>query len=241
MATWQEIAAAEAFLAKKLREYVTQTNVPALAAVLVRDAGSTIVSGQQGIRKIGGTGDRNVVQATDRFNLGSISKVFAAHLIGALIDAGTPKLTWQSTLGQVMPELNFPNPVYKNVTIDQYTTHVSGMPYTPNQANEPVNIYEPATSAAGLATMHLNAVQRRLVYVQNAVKDPLITKCKQADAKCTHDGDHATNTGGGIHDPGVAGETPCQPGECVNYSGGLVINAAMLERLTGQVFEDLMQ
>jgi hypothetical protein len=41
----------------------------------------------------------------------------------------------------------------------QYTAHVSGMPYSP----EPYNIYEPATSAAGLAALHLNAVQRRMV------------------------------------------------------------------------------
>lgn len=42
MTTWQERAAAETFLAKKLREYVAQCQVPALGAVLVRDAGSTI-------------------------------------------------------------------------------------------------------------------------------------------------------------------------------------------------------
>lgn len=242
MASWQEIAAAESFLAKKLREYLAQTNVPALAAVLVRDAGSTIVSSQQGIRKVGGAGDRNIVQAADRFNLGSISKVFAAHLVGALIDAKVaPSLSWQSTLGQVMPDLNFVNPAYRDVTIDQYSTHVSGMPYTPNQANEPVGIYEPATSAAGLAALHLNPIQRRLVYVQNAVKDPLISKCKQPDSNCQKDSDHATLAGGGIHDPGVPGEDLCRPGECVNYSGGQVINAAILERLTGRVFEDLMQ
>jgi CubicO group peptidase (beta-lactamase class C family) len=243
--TWQEIAAAQTFLAKKLREYVAQNNVPALAAVLVRDAGATIVSGQQGIRMVGGTGDRNIVQDTDRFNIGSISKVFAAHLIGAMIDAGVApsKLSWGSTLGQVMPDvfenldpLEIPNPAYKDVTIDQYSVHVSGMPYSPEDSG----IYEPASNATGLGS--LSEVQRRLAYVRKAVTDKQITQCAMpADSKCKNDGDHHTLANTGIHDPGVAGEAVCAPGQCVNYSGGQVINAAMLERLTGRVFDDLMQ
>jgi CubicO group peptidase (beta-lactamase class C family) len=88
LTTTQEVAAAEAFLAAKLREFVTQSHVPALACVLVRDAGATIVSGQQGIRCVGASGPRNDIQPGDRFNIGSISKVFAAHLIGVMIDAG---------------------------------------------------------------------------------------------------------------------------------------------------------
>jgi CubicO group peptidase (beta-lactamase class C family) len=230
------MTAAETFLAKKLREYVAQNNVPALAAVLVRDAGRTVVSGQQGIRKVGGIGDRNVVQATDRFNIGSISKVLTAHLIGAMIDANTPGLSWTSTLGQVMPDLPIPNPVYKDVTIDQYSVHVSGMPGSP----EGEGIYEPAANAAGLGT--LTEVQRRLAYVKAAVAGKPITQCAMpADSACTNDGDHHTLTNTGIHDPGVAGEALCEPGQCVNYSGGQVINAAMLERLTGRVYDDLMQ
>jgi CubicO group peptidase (beta-lactamase class C family) len=235
MSTWQEIAAAETFLKKKLREYVTQSNVPALGAVLVRDAGSTIVAGQQGIRKVGATGDQNVVQDTDRFNIGSISKIFAAHLIGALIEAKKPgvpweSLSWGSTLGKVIPDLTFPNPPYKDVTIDQYTAHVSGMPYSPS--NEPSGVFEPEKDYPNLMLTGLNAFQRRMAYVLKAIQDPLITKCKQpADSQCKS----------GIHDPGVAGEAPCKPGDCVNYSGGQVINAAMIERLTGMTFEDLIQ
>jgi CubicO group peptidase (beta-lactamase class C family) len=222
MSTWQEIAAAEVFLKKKLLEYVAQNNVPALTGVLVRDAGSTIVSGQQGIRKLGATGDQNAVQDTDRFNLGSISKILAAHLIGALIDAKTPGLSWQSTLSQVMPELSIPNPVYKNVTIDQYSAHVSGMPYTP--LTQPGDDY---------ASLGVGAKERRLLYVQNAVKDALVSKCSSSTApNCNQWGNH---------DVPVPGEMVCQPGLCMNYSGGQIINAAMLERLTGGVFEDLMQ
>jgi CubicO group peptidase (beta-lactamase class C family) len=209
VSTWQEIAAAETFLKEKLREYVAQSNVPALAAVLVRDAGSTIVAGQQGIRKVGETGDQNVVQDTDRFNIGSISKIFAAHLIGALIDAkalaGPSFDQWSFTLGQVMPELSFPHPEYKDVTIDQYTVHVSGMPYSPT-ASIP-GVYEPFVDEASWSAGQLTAIQRRLVYVTEALQDP----------------------------------PSCPPGTCSIYSGGQVINAAMIERLMGQSFEDLMQ
>jgi CubicO group peptidase (beta-lactamase class C family) len=236
MATWQEIAAAEVFLKKKLIEYVAQSNVPALAAVLVRDAGATIVSGQEGIRKLGATGDQNTVQDTDRFNTGSISKVLAAHLIGALIDSKNKPdgLSWDSTLGEVMPELFLlpgAKPVYQSVTIDQYSAHVSGMPYTP--FGQPSN--DGVTGNPSDFTPEGRIALRRF-YVQNAIKDALVTKC----AISKQDGD-ATCNQWGQHDMPRPGEMVCEPGLCMNYSGGQIINAAMLERLTGTVFEDLMQ
>ena len=88
----------------------------------------------------------------------------------------------------------------------------------------------------------MGEVQRRLAYVTKAVADPLITQCATpANSTCKNDGDHHTLANTGIHDPGVPGETLCEPGQCVNYSGGQVINAAMLERLTGRLFDDLIQ
>lgn len=207
MTTTQEVAAAEAFLAAKLREFVAQSHVPALACVLVRDAGATIVSGQQGIRKVGASGPQNDIQPGDRFNIGSISKVFAAHLIGVMIDAGTPGLSWGSTLMEIMPGLaSIPNP-YMQVTVDQYTTHVSGMPYTPNEQRESTQEWE--TTGPGQWN-NAGRIALKLTYVKNALMDPP-----------------------------EQGAWP--PGTKEIYGGGQVINASMLEHITGTSFEDLMQ
>ena len=230
-ATPQEIAAAGSFLNLKLHEYNAQNNVPALAATLVRDAGETVVAGQQGIRKIGASGPQNTVQATDKFNLGSISKVLSAHLVGAMIDLGTPKLSWSSTLHQIMPGLAFPQPVYKTVTIDQYSAHVSGMPYTPLTPSED-NDWKDATP---FQMTPAGRIAKRMIYVTNALKDPLVTRCTTPAP-----GDPTCNPWG-QHDHPKAGEMVCEPGLCMNYSGGQIINAAMLEHLTGVSFEDLMQ
>jgi len=83
MSTPQELAST--FLAGKLREYCVQSNVPALAGVLVWDWGVTVVTGQEGIREVGGSGP-NAIEPQDRFNIGSVSKVLAAQLIGTLFD-----------------------------------------------------------------------------------------------------------------------------------------------------------
>src|SRR6185503_8602071 len=131
MTTPQEIAAAKTFLARKLRESIGQCHVPALACVLVRDTGDTVVYGA-GIRKLGAGGGQNKIMANDKFNLGSISKIYTAHLVGAMIEAKTPGLGWSTSIhssGIALPA--GAKDVYSTVAIDLYTVHASGMPYTP--------------------------------------------------------------------------------------------------------------
>lgn len=160
---------ARQFLDQKLRETIGECAVPALAAVLVRDAGDTIVSGQQGVRKLGASGAANAVKPTDRFNLGSVSKVFTGNLIGKLIEDGVGGLGWTSKIADVYASI-WDNPAardgYKNVTIEQLIAHTSGMPYTP--ANDEVNDWENYT-AADMTKTKLRA--RRRLYIENAVLD----------------------------------------------------------------------
>jgi CubicO group peptidase (beta-lactamase class C family) len=163
------IANARLFLQQKLRETIAECGVPALAAVLVRDEGATTVSSQQGIRKVGATGNQNKVLQSDRFNTGSVSKVFTGNLMGELIESGIGSLQWTTKLIDVFPSIgSVPgmHAVYKNVTIQQFLVHTSGMPIAPVADN--ANAYLGWT-AADLTKAKL--MQRREDYVEAAVKD----------------------------------------------------------------------
>jgi CubicO group peptidase (beta-lactamase class C family) len=122
------------FLEQKLRETVAECGVPALAAVMVTgSAPPLIISAQLGVRKMdGGAGSRNRIHPHDRFNLGSISKVFTGNLIGKLIQNGV--LEWTTRIVDVFPEFWVFPPArdgYKQVTIEQLIVHTSGMPTEP--------------------------------------------------------------------------------------------------------------
>jgi CubicO group peptidase (beta-lactamase class C family) len=203
---------AEQFLQQKLRETIAECAVPALAAAMVRGPGATMVSAQQGVRKLGtsrkfGTsGAQNAIQPTDRFNLGSISKVFTGNLIGKLIDNGVGGLQWTTRIADVYPSI-WDDPAsrdgYKNVTIEQLLAHTSGMPYTP--ATDLVNDWVSYT-AADMTEQKLRA--RRRTYIKAAVLD----------------------------------QPPYwPPGRGFEYSGGALIAASMAEQQTAATYETLMQ
>lgn len=125
---------ARQFLEHKLRETIAECGVPALAAAMVRNGGATMVSAQQGVRKLGASGAGNAIQESDKFNLGSVSKVITGNLMGKLIQDGVGGLQWNTRLGDVLPELWVVPQArdgYKNVTLEQLLTHTSGMPYQP--------------------------------------------------------------------------------------------------------------
>ncbi|MEX2264949.1 MAG: serine hydrolase [Bryobacteraceae bacterium] len=160
---------AKQFLEQKLRETIAECGVPALAAVLVRNQGQTIVASQQGVRKVGATGAQNKIQQSDKFNLGSVSKVFTGNLMGKLIQDGVGNLQWNTKLIDVYPEIdNIPGMqgVYENVTIEQFLAHTSGMPIQP--AGDNANAYLSWT-AVDLTKQKLK--QRRRQYMTAAILD----------------------------------------------------------------------
>ncbi|MBK6485388.1 MAG: serine hydrolase [Gemmatimonadetes bacterium] len=211
------------FLQQKMREVMSECGVPALAAVLVRQAGSEMMSAQLGLRRIDASGASNTITSVDRFNLGSMSKVITAHLMGKLIQDKVGQLAWTTTLAEVFPQVGVAFgtlPVFRNVTVEQFIAHVSGMQYEPR--GDDANAYIGWT-AADLTKAKL--MQRRQAYVDAAVRDPLI--CREPD---------------GDIDPACApGTTTCQPGDCVHYGGGGVICASMAEQRTGTLYEDLVR
>ena len=166
-------AKAKQFLEQKLRETIAECAVPALAAVLVRDAGSTIVSAQQGVRKLGALGAANKIQPSDKFNLGSISKVFTGNLIGKLIQDGIGNLQWTTRIGDIYASIwNWNRPAarvgYKAVTIEQLIAHTSGMPYSPPLTADNLDDWKTYT-AVDMTKPKLMA--RRRAYIKAAVQD----------------------------------------------------------------------
>jgi len=106
-----------------LRPYLAKYGLPALAAAVVRN-GEVVASGAVGTRRVGAD---LPVSVEDRFHLGSDTKAMTALLAGMLVDEG--KLRWDSTIGDVFPELAPKMDAGLGaVTLDQLLSHTSGIP-----------------------------------------------------------------------------------------------------------------
>ncbi len=66
------------------------------------------------------------------FALGSLSKGFLGAVTAMLVDEG--KLSWNDTLGDLLPPDVHLSPDAKNITLSQLTTHTSGLPRQPMTA-----------------------------------------------------------------------------------------------------------
>jgi len=106
-----------------LEPYLERYELPALGAAVVKD-GVIVAAGAVGTRK---AYDKIPVTANDRFHLGSDTKAMTALLAAIFVEKG--KLSWESTIGNVFPELkNKMNPKMRGVTLEQLLSHTSGMP-----------------------------------------------------------------------------------------------------------------
>ena len=82
-----------------LEPYLKEFGLPAIAAAVFKD-GVIIASGACETRR---SGQEIPVGIDDRFHLGSDSKSFTSLLAGEFVEKG--RLRWDSTLGEVFPEL----------------------------------------------------------------------------------------------------------------------------------------
>jgi CubicO group peptidase (beta-lactamase class C family) len=97
--------------------------LPALAVVVVK-GGRIRESIAVGVRKYG---DPTPVTIQDQFHLGSETKSMTATLAAIMIEAG--EIRWDSTLGEVFPELKAGmDPQYPDVTLEQLLQHRGGVP-----------------------------------------------------------------------------------------------------------------
>jgi CubicO group peptidase (beta-lactamase class C family) len=116
-------AASPASLDATLQPYLASYGLPALAAAVAR-GGDVIAAGAVGTRRWGTTAP---VGLDDRFHLGSDTKPMTALLAAMLVEQG--KLRWDSTIGEVFPELaGRMDPGLAKVTLAQLLSHSSGVP-----------------------------------------------------------------------------------------------------------------
>ena len=97
--------------------------LPALAGATVTSNGLSGV-GAVGVRKCGSDTPVNV---DDQFHLGSNTKAMTATMLATLVEEG--KLSWNTTLEQVFPELaRKMHPAYRKVTLEHILAHRAGFP-----------------------------------------------------------------------------------------------------------------
>jgi D-alanyl-D-alanine carboxypeptidase len=130
--------------------------LPGLAAVVVRSDGPprVYVSGERRI----GKGD--LITATDRMHLGSLTKAITATLIGALVEKQL--MTFETTIGQSFPELSAKiQPAYRNVSVRQLLSHAGGIPP-----------YRTRESLQGLLTLKGTPSEQRDAFVERILTEP---------------------------------------------------------------------
>jgi len=114
---------AETSLDTELKPYLAKYGLPALAAVVVKD-GENFAAGAVGTRRAGA---EIPVTINDRFHLGSDTKAMTALLAAMLVEE--KKLRWDSTVGEVFPELaKEMDAGLRGVTLVQLLSHTSGIP-----------------------------------------------------------------------------------------------------------------
>lgn len=105
-----------------LDPYLKEFGLPALAAAVFKN-GEIIAAGAVGTRR---AGENIPVTIDDKFHLGSDSKAFTALLAGMYVQAG--KLQWDSTLGEIFPELKEKmDSEFAKITVEELLSHSSGL------------------------------------------------------------------------------------------------------------------
>lgn len=106
-----------------LNPFLGRYDLPAIGAAVIKD-GRIVAVGATGTRKVG---TKTIVTLSDRFHIGSDTKAMTALLGAMMVEQG--KLRWDSTVGEVFPELApTMNSGVKGVTFQQLLSHTSGIP-----------------------------------------------------------------------------------------------------------------
>lgn len=98
-------------------------HLPALAAASFA-GGTALDSGVCGVRKAGGT-ERATLG--DRWHLASCTKSMTASLVAILVERGV--LRWDSTVGDLLPDMGGMKPAWQKVTLELLLGHRAGAPH----------------------------------------------------------------------------------------------------------------
>ena len=102
-----------------------QHGLPALVAASV-SSGKPLDSGVCGFRRVGG---KERATMDDEWHLGSCTKSMTASVVARLVERGT--LRWDSTVGDLLPDMPEMKPAWKNVTLKLLLGHRAGAPHDP--------------------------------------------------------------------------------------------------------------
>jgi len=139
---------------------------PALAAAVVVD----------GKIYVGAVGKRRSTDATatllesDKFQLDSVSKIFAGAVLTRAVDQTA--LSWDTRVGSLLPSIfqqggpPFPWPTYQDVTVAELAAHASGF-----EVNTRASSYHLTPDATNNYINYPNIMDRRVYYARDAVQD----------------------------------------------------------------------
>lgn len=106
----------------ELLEHVcSDAGIPGLATAIVHN-GRIVEKATTGVRRFG---EHDSIQIGDRFQLGSVTKVFTGAMLGKLVKMGT--LQWDMTIGNVLKDITM-REEYRNVTLRQLLQFRGGLP-----------------------------------------------------------------------------------------------------------------
>jgi CubicO group peptidase (beta-lactamase class C family) len=160
--------------------FKTSSDIPAFGASVVN--GASIEVAASGLRRVESP---TAVTTDDLWHIGSMTKSMTSTLVAILVQEG--RLSWQTSLGEVFPDLNI-NKDLRELPITRFLTHTTGL--------DDDSIFQDASWAT------LN----RLDFMKMAISKPLMN-----------------------------------PQLELRYSNsGFMIVGAMLEKITGKSWEDLI-
>ena len=158
------ITSGQTSLDSTLKPYLSQYDLPAIAAAVVK-RGVIVSSGAVGTRRSGST---IPVTVNDRFHIGSDTKAMTALLAAIMVEEG--KLKWHSTIAEVFPEIaDSMDPGVRKVTLEQLLSHTSGMVGDDEDLPNIINLLKASFRQEG------NLDELRYWLVQQWCKQPLAT------------------------------------------------------------------
>lgn len=143
------------FLLKKMESVRSEYQIPGMAVAIVEN-GEIVNKMVSGIKQ---NGSSELVEMSDTFQIGSITKPITATLANILSEKGI--LPMKTKIVDIFPEFKKGmRPEYKNVTVEMLLTHMAGFPYQPS--TEGVDEFLNLSS---------DIKKRRYEYVRAALKD----------------------------------------------------------------------
>lgn len=113
------LAGLDAYIAESMPDW----DIPGLAVAVVHE-GEVVFARGFGVKEVGRD---DLVDARTLFQIGSVSKSFAAAAIGALVDEGLA--TWDDPVIQHLPWFRVKDPwITREITLRDLLSHQSGMP-----------------------------------------------------------------------------------------------------------------